>query len=107
MVKKVQAAETWEDVVRISNEIFDYSKSEQMEQKLAQFEEIAMMEQEEVEYEDDSDEYDEDDKNEPKAFGLRCYTSRETIVSPFGLSSKIILFDFFMLSSRHKGCKFL
>ena len=33
---------------------------------------------------------------EPKAYGLRCYTSRDDLSSPFGLSSKIILFDFFI-----------
>ncbi len=63
LVKKVQAAESWEDVVRISNEIFEYSKSEQMEMQLAQFEQMAMMESEDGDYDYD-DEYGDDEYGE-------------------------------------------
>jgi hypothetical protein len=37
LVKKVQACETWEDVVRVTNEVYAYSKDEQYEMMLQDF----------------------------------------------------------------------
>jgi hypothetical protein len=49
-IKKVQACETWEDVVRLTDEIYEYSKSEQFEMALQDFQSF-----------DYSDEYSDDD----------------------------------------------
>ena len=40
MIKEVQAAETWEDVLRITEKVYSYSKDEQYEMKLEQYEAI-------------------------------------------------------------------
>jgi hypothetical protein len=56
LVDQVRAVETWEDVVRVTGAVFDYSKEEQKEMQLEQFEEMMMNgfgdEEESDEYED-------------------------------------------------------
>jgi hypothetical protein len=37
MVKKIQAIETWEDVIKLTDEIYAYSKNEQMEMHISDF----------------------------------------------------------------------
>jgi len=56
LVKEVQAAETWDDVIRITNKIYTYSKDEQHEMALQYYDE--MMKQM---AEDEAGEYDEED----------------------------------------------
>jgi hypothetical protein len=50
LVKKVQACETWDDVVRVTDEVYGYSKDEQYEMMLQDFQSF-----------DYSDEYGDDD----------------------------------------------
>ena len=67
LVKEVQAAETWEDVVRITEKIYQYSKDEQHEMALEYYDEMMaemQMSGEDDEYETsdyDGDFGDEDD----------------------------------------------
>ena len=58
LVKEVQSAETWDDVVRITNKIYTYSKDEQHEMALQYYDE--MMANMESEYDDEGEEYDGD-----------------------------------------------
>ena len=58
LVKEVQSAETWEDVLRITEKVYQYSKEEQHEMALQQFDE--MMANMPDEYDDDGD-YDMSD----------------------------------------------
>ncbi len=60
MVKKVQACETWEDVVKLTDEIYAYSKDEQMEMQSQMMDFEAFEESEDGDYEMDTD-YDLDD----------------------------------------------
>ena len=68
LVKEVQAAETWDDVLRITNKIYAYSKDEQHEMALEYHDELMRQmaeddaEQEEYDFEAYGDEdYDDDD----------------------------------------------
>jgi len=56
LVKEVQAAETWDDVLRITNKIYEYSKDEQHEMALQYYDEMMKQMAEE-----ESGEYDEKD----------------------------------------------
>jgi hypothetical protein len=57
LVKKVQACETWEDVVRVTDEVYGYSKDEQYEMMLQDFQSFDYSD----EYgDDDYDDYDSD-----------------------------------------------
>ena len=59
LVKEVQAAETWEDVVRITDKVYEYSKEEQHEMALDYFDE--MMAKMSDEYGDGNDDYEMSD----------------------------------------------
>ena len=60
LVDQVRAVETWDDVVRVTGAVFDYSKEEQKEMQLEQFEEMMMNGYGEDEEEtDDYDSYDD------------------------------------------------
>ena len=61
LVDQVQAVETWEDVVRVTGAVFDYSKEEQKEMQLEQFEEMMMNGYGEDEESDNYEEYGADD----------------------------------------------
>jgi hypothetical protein len=62
LVDQVRAVETWDDVVRVTGAVFDYSKEEQKEMQLEQFEEMMMNGYGEGEEEtDDYEEYGADD----------------------------------------------
>jgi hypothetical protein len=68
LVKKVQACESWDDVVRATDEVYAYSKEEQMEMKLQYFEELEAAEGDDFNNEIDSDyEFDEYDDEENSA----------------------------------------
>ena len=54
MVNRVMAAETWDDVVAITGDIYDYSKDEQYEMKMQDFE------QQSYNFSDDYDDYSDD-----------------------------------------------
>ena len=58
LIAKVQIAETWDDVVRATDEIFEYSKTEQMEMQMADFEALSQID------DDLEDGYDLDDSYE-------------------------------------------
>ena len=58
LVKEVQVAETWDDVVRITDKVYEYSKEEQHEMALEYHDE--MMAQMADEYDDEYDESDYD-----------------------------------------------
>ncbi len=65
LVKKVQACESWDDVVRATDEVYAYSKDEQMEMKLQYFEELEAIESDDFNNEIDSDyQFDEHDDEE-------------------------------------------
>ncbi len=55
LVKEVQAAETWDDVLRITNKIYQYSKEEQHEMALEYHDELMRQ------MADDADEYGEEE----------------------------------------------
>ena len=57
LVKKVQSCETWEDVIRVTDEVYGYSKDEQYEMMLQDFQSFNYSD----EYGDDDYEYDMDD----------------------------------------------
>jgi hypothetical protein len=61
LVDQVRAVETWEDVVRVTGAVFDYSKEEQKEMQLEQFEEMMMNGYGEDEESDNYEEYGADD----------------------------------------------
>lgn len=63
LVKEVQAAETWDDVVRITNKIYEYSKDEQHEMALQYYDEMMkqMAEEESGEYDEKDYEGEDDD----------------------------------------------
>ena len=68
LVKEVQAAETWEDVVRITNKIYQYSKDEQHEMALQYYDEMMKQmaqddEQHEEDYADTDYDFAEDDED--------------------------------------------
>ena len=68
LVKKVQACESWDDVVRATDEVYAYSKDEQMEMKLQYFEELEAAEGNDFNNEIDSDyEFEEYDDEENSA----------------------------------------
>jgi len=60
LIGKVRAAETWEDVLKITEAIFDYSKDEQKEAKVEQFEQIIADQNSEDLYDADYGDDDED-----------------------------------------------
>jgi hypothetical protein len=68
-VDQVEKLETWEDVVKITGAIFDYSKDEQYEMQQQQYEMLAQGAYDYDEYEDDGydygDEYDDESESEP------------------------------------------
>jgi hypothetical protein len=65
LVKKVQAAETWEDVVRITDEIYTYSKDEQHEMKLQYYDEMmSKLGDESNNYSDDFEESESEESDE-------------------------------------------
>jgi len=64
LVDQVRAVETWDDVVRVTGAVFDYSKEEQKEMQLEQFEEMIMNGYgEDEEQTDDYDSYDDYDSD--------------------------------------------
>ena len=69
-VDQVEKLETWEDVVKITGAIFDYSKDEQYEMKQQEYEMLAQggFDYDSDEYEDDGydygDEYDDESESE-------------------------------------------
>jgi hypothetical protein len=74
LVKKVQACETWEDVVRVTNEVYAYSKDEQYEMMLQDFQSFDYSDEYgDSDYDTDfdmdnyGDEYDESDSIESKS----------------------------------------
>ena len=65
LVKEVQAAETWDDVVRITNKVYEYSKEEQHEMALQYYDEMMAEMADEgtddgYDMSDYGDEYDDD-----------------------------------------------
>jgi hypothetical protein len=65
LIKKVQAAESWEDVIRITDEIYTYSKDEQHEMKLQYYDEmLAKLKEESDNYNDDFDDYEFEESDE-------------------------------------------
>lgn len=63
LIRKVQGVETWEDVLRVTNEIYDYSKDEQ--QSLKNFDDFSDEQSDENgDYGNDSDDYDWDDSED-------------------------------------------
>ena len=62
LVKEVQSAETWDDVIRITNKIYTYSKDEQHEMALQYYDEMMkQMAEDDAEQDSyDSEAYDED-----------------------------------------------
>lgn len=77
LLKKVQALETWDDVVRLTDEVYAYSKEEQMDKMLQDFENFEMSTDSYDEdyddeygddYDDDSyDDFDEKDESDVKS----------------------------------------
>ena len=68
LVKKVQACESWDDVIRVTDEVYAYSKDEQMEMKLQYFEELEAAESDDFNNEIDSDyDFEEFDDKENSA----------------------------------------
>ena len=63
MVKKAQAVETWEDVVKLTDEIYAYSKDEQMEMRMSDFESFDYLEDGSGDYDMDTD-FDLDDEED-------------------------------------------
>ena len=63
-VRKVEAAETWDDVVEITGAIFDYSKQEQQNQLPSMQSDINMQEMEDGEFSDSDYDYDSDQSDE-------------------------------------------
>ena len=64
MVNRVLAAETWEDVVAITGDIFEYSKDEQYDMMMHDFESYGFAEDDNDMYSDDYDDYDYDDSSD-------------------------------------------
>ena len=67
LVKKVQACETWDDVVRITDEVYAYSKDEQYEMMLQDFQSFDYSDEygdDDYDYDMDGDGYDGDDYDE-------------------------------------------
>ena len=58
LIDQVQSVETWDDVLRVTGAVFDYSKEEQKEMQLEQFEQMMTNDYSDEEY-DDYEEYDE------------------------------------------------
>lgn len=70
LVKKVQACETWEDVVRLTDEIYEYSKDEQFEMMQQDFQSFDYSDEygDDGSYDYDSDEYgDEPEESNVKS----------------------------------------
>jgi hypothetical protein len=65
-VRKVENLETWEDVLRVTDEIYEYSKNEQQELKLKDFEYDENGNEYEVDEDlfDDSDEYGDEEESD-------------------------------------------
>lgn len=55
LVEKVKACETWDDVLRVTGEVWDYSKEEQKEQQIDQYDF-----DDEYDYDDDGDDSDDE-----------------------------------------------
>lgn len=68
MVRKVENLETWEDVLSVTAEVYDYSKDEQFEMQMHDFEEFSMeYGDEEYEFDDtDLDDYDSEESDGDK-----------------------------------------
>ena len=69
LVKKVMDCETWEDVVRVTDEVYGYSKDEQYDMQLKDFESFNYSDDYEGDgddYESDGDDYDWDDGDSEK-----------------------------------------
>jgi hypothetical protein len=64
LVDQVRAVETWDDVVRVTGAVFDYSKEEQKEMQLEQFEEMMMNGYGDEEESDEYEDYDSTDFGE-------------------------------------------
>ena len=66
LVKKVMDCETWDDVVRVTDEVYGYSKDEQYDMQLKDFESFNYSDEYEGDgddYESDGDDYDWDDRD--------------------------------------------
>lgn len=67
LIKKVQACETWEDVVRVTDEVYAYSKDEQYEMMLQDFQSFDYSDEygdDDYDYDMDGDGYDGDEYND-------------------------------------------
>lgn len=64
LVDQVRAVETWDDVVRVTGAVFDYSKEEQKEMQLEQFEQMMMSGYGDSEESDEYQDYDYDDSTD-------------------------------------------
>ena len=71
LVKKVQSCETWEDVVRLTDEIYEYSKGEQHEMAVEEYQSFDYSDEYgdgDYDYDYDSDEYgDEPEESDVKS----------------------------------------
>jgi hypothetical protein len=65
MVDKVMACETWEDVVAVTGDIYDFSKDEQYEMMMEDFQSFSYSDEYSDEYSDDYDMGDSDSDDEP------------------------------------------
>ena len=82
LVKKVQACETWEDVVRVTNEVYAYSKDEQYEMMLQDFQSFNYSDEYgdndyDYDYDTDGDDYDGDEFNEDSSVKSKSGDSGE------------------------------
>jgi len=66
LIEKVKACETWEDVLRVTGEVFEYSKDEQYEMNLQDFRGMSSVTDDLDDEYDDYDDYDTFDEEQPE-----------------------------------------